>query len=66
MQIIRMTIGIALRGALLGGLLAVMVPEKPLSAGACVCDDDGIGSYKCNGTQTACIPGGDVCNLRCG
>ncbi len=57
---------IFLAALLVGSGAAVVVPSPPLWAdGGCKCDDDGFGQYKCNSAQTACIAGGQICNLTC-
>jgi hypothetical protein len=60
----RKLFNLGIAGALVGALLAMTTPPTPASA-KCTCDDTGFGMYQCNGTQTACISGAEVCNLKC-
>lgn len=60
----RRVLAVVVRGVLLGSLLAMAAPEKPLSAGACTCSDDGSANYKCDG-QSRCKAGGEHCLVLC-
>jgi Na+/citrate or Na+/malate symporter len=66
MERCRKLFGVVLRGALLGAVLAMAVPEKTVSAGTCVCNDTGSGSWACNAAQTACDSGSEGCEVKCG
>jgi hypothetical protein len=63
----RGTARIAAIAVAIGVLLALVSPTATLRADdpGCKCNDDGYGQYKCNAEQTACIPGGQVCDLQC-
>lgn len=54
-------------GTLLGSLLSVAAPPRPLTAqgGKCKCDDGGAGAYECSADQQKCKAGGEECFLNC-
>ncbi|MBY0493042.1 MAG: hypothetical protein K2Y23_02390 [Cyanobacteria bacterium] len=67
MSVARTILSLAVRGAVLGALLAAVAPESRISAGeeGCKCDDSGSGGYSCSYDQTACLGGAERCRLEC-
>lgn len=72
MSLTRTLCSAGIAGALLGGVLALTIPPRRLSASAaatqipeCKCDDDGSGNYKCKADQSGCIQGNQVCVATC-
>lgn len=56
----------AVTGMLLGGVLAFVTPAPDLVASRpCRCDDDAMGNYQCNSSQTQCIAGSEYCVVWC-
>lgn len=67
MTTLRKIFGLALRGALLGALLAVIAPPTPASAGGeCTCYEDSSGaSFQCDSLGKLCITGSSYCSVTC-
>ena len=62
----RTLLWLAVRGILVGALLAFAGPQNALTAEeGCRCNDYGSGNYSCSSDQTACLSGSQVCNLYC-
>lgn len=60
--------GLSIVGTLVGGLLALTAPLSAATAEpGCKCAQDGLGTskYSCSKNQAECIPGVEVCEIKC-